>query len=63
MLLYNSVRPVFSSNSIFYNSREIMICFFIANKRASSFTLVDKVVTISCLLAFYIIGYLNSIIV
>ena len=34
-----------------------------ANKRASSFILVDKVVTVFCLLAFYIIGYLNSIIV
>ena len=39
-----------------------MICFFMVDERVSSFVLVDEVVTVSCLLAFYIIRYPNSII-
>ena len=52
-----------NSNLIFCKGREIAICFFVANKKASNFALVDKVVTVSCLLAFYIIRYPNSIII
>ena len=63
MLLYSSVRPISSSNSISYKRQEIAIYSFITNKKASNSVLVDKVVTVSCLLAFYIIGYLNSIII
>ena len=51
-----------SSNSISYKKQEIVVYSFITNKRASNFILINKVVTIFYLLAFYIIRYLNSII-